>query len=172
MRPTPSPPKGFKPYPTFRGWWIVGVSFLGLYLHGSATSYLFGVLVLPMEKDLGWSRTLLVGALTVSTLTGAVVGVVVGPLIDRHGARVGMTVGAALGGTFLLLLALVQAPWQYYLLLGIGDRRDPDSGRGAGAAHRHRELVRPQAGVGVRLVQRRAGRLWRHRRRAHRLPRR
>ena len=120
MRPTPSPPKGFKPYPTFRGWWIVGVSFLGLYLHGSATSYLFGVLVLPMEKDLEWSRTLLVGALTVSTLTGAAVGVVVGPLIDRHGARVGMTVGAALGGTFLLLLALVQAPWQYYLLLGIG----------------------------------------------------
>ena len=120
MRQTPSPPKGFKPYPTFRGWWIVGVSFLGLYLHGSATSYLFGVLVLPMEKDLEWSRTLLVGALTVSTLTGAVVGVVVGPLIDRHGARVGMTVGAALGGTFLLLLALVQAPWQYYLLLGIG----------------------------------------------------
>ncbi|MEE8517708.1 MAG: hypothetical protein V3S98_01120 [Dehalococcoidia bacterium] len=34
-----------KLYPTFRGWWIVAVSFFGLYLHGSATSYLFALLV-------------------------------------------------------------------------------------------------------------------------------
>jgi hypothetical protein len=58
-------------YPRFRGWWIVGVSFLALYLNGASTSYLFGVLILPMEADLGWSRATLLGALTVSTTSTA-----------------------------------------------------------------------------------------------------
>ena len=81
----------FVPYPTFRGWWIVGVSFLALFTHGAATSYLFGLLVVPMEESLGWSRTTLVGALTVATFVSAGFGLVLGPLFDRRGARLGMT---------------------------------------------------------------------------------
>ena len=117
---TDTQPRRIKLYPTFRGWWIVGVSFLALYTNGSATSYLFSVLVLPMENDLGWSRTVLVGALTVATFVAAGVGVIIGPMFDRHGARVGMTLSALAGGVFLLLIPLVSAPWQYYLLLGVG----------------------------------------------------
>ena len=60
-----------RPYPKFRGWWIVGTSFLALYLNGSSTSYLFSIMIVPMEQDLGWSRTTLLGALTVTTLVTA-----------------------------------------------------------------------------------------------------
>jgi MFS family permease len=109
-----------KLYPTFRGWWIVGVSFMGLFIHGSSTSYLFGILVLPMEEDLGWSRTTLVGALTVATFVTAGVGMIAGPWFDRHGARVGMTLSALAGGAVLVALGAVSEPWQYYLLLGVG----------------------------------------------------
>jgi MFS family permease len=106
--------------PRFRGWWIVGVSFLALYLNGSSTSYLFGVLILPMEEDLGWSRATLLGALTVSTFVTAGTGMLMGPFYDKHGARVGMTISAAITGSVLLLLPHVTAPWQYYALLGVG----------------------------------------------------
>jgi MFS family permease len=119
---------------------------MALYIHGAAHSYLFGVLVLPMEKDLGWSRSLLVGALTVSTLTGAAVGIVAGPLIDRHGARVAMTVSAALGGIILLLLSQVDAPWQFYLLLGVG----------MGATRTGVESLAPRTVIANWFVRRRA----------------
>ena len=107
-------------YPRFRGWWIVGVSFLALYLNGSSTSYLFGVLILPMEEDLGWSRATLLGALTVSTFVTAGTGMLTGAFYDRHGARLGMSISALISGAVLLLLPHVTAPWQYYLLLGLG----------------------------------------------------
>lgn len=104
----------------YRGWSIVGVSFFALFTNGSATSYLFGVLVLPMEEDLGWSRTTLVGALTVGTLVTAAVGVLIGPWFDRHGVRLGMTASALIGGVCLVLTGLIKEPWQYYLLFGVG----------------------------------------------------
>jgi len=109
-----------KIYPSYRGWWIVGVSFLSLYIHGGATSYLFGILIRPMEEELGWTRTMLIGALTLGMFVSAATGMIIGPFFDRHGARVGMTVSALLGGTCLILLAFVTQLWQYYLLLGVG----------------------------------------------------
>jgi MFS family permease len=108
-----------KLYPSFRGWWIVGVSFLGLYIHGGATTYLFSILILPMEADLGWSRTVLIGALTVGMFVTAATATVIGPLFDRHGARAAMAISALIGGASWVLLAFVTEVWQYYLLLGV-----------------------------------------------------
>ena len=148
-----SPPAGARPparrrgpSPIFHGWWIVGVSFLSLFIHGAATSYLFGLLVVPMENDLGWSRTALVGALTVATFVTAGLGVVVGPVFDRGGARAGMTLSALLGGACLVLLAFVRTPWEYYLLLGLG----------VGAARTGLENVGPRTAISNWFVRRRA----------------
>jgi len=109
-----------RPYPTFRGWWIVGVSFLALYLNGSSLSYLFGVFILPMEADLGWTRATLLGGLTATTFVTAGTGLVLGPFVDRHGARGVMTAAAVVSGAVLLALPHVTAIWQYYLLMGVG----------------------------------------------------
>ena len=133
-------------YPSFRGWWIVGVSFLALFTHGAATSYLFGLLVVPMENDLGWSRTALTGALTVSTFVSAGLGMVLGPLFDRSGARLGMTLSALFGGACLLLLAFTDVPWAYYLLLGVG----------VGAARTGLEIVGPRTAIANWFIRRRA----------------
>ena len=133
-------------YPTFRGWWIVGVSFLALFTHGAATSYLFGLLVVPMENDLGWSRTMLTGALTVATFVSAGLGMVLGPLFDRSGARLGMTLSALFGGACLLLLAFTDVPWAYYALLGVG----------VGAARTGLEIVGPRTAIANWFVRRRA----------------
>ena len=133
-------------YPTYRGWWIVGVSFLALFTHGAATSYLFGLLVVPMENDLGWSRTALAGALTVATFVSAGLGLVLGPLFDRSGARLGMTLSALFGGACLVLLAFTSAPWAYYALLGVG----------VGAARAGLEIVGPRTAIANWFVRRRA----------------
>jgi MFS family permease len=138
--------KSWRPYPKFRGWWIVGTSFLALYLNGSATSYLFSIMIVPMEQDLGWSRTTLLGALTVTTLVTAGSGMLLGPIFDRHGARVGMTVSAALSGAFMLTLTQVNSPWQYYIILGIG----------MGATRSALENVGPRTAIANWFVRRRA----------------
>ncbi len=133
-------------YPRFRGWWIVGASFLALYLNGSSTSYLMGVLILPMETDLGWSRATLLGALTVSTFVTAGAGMLMGPFYDKHGARVGMTLSALISGIVLLLLPHVTTVWQYYLLLGIG----------MGVARSGLENIGPRTAIANWFVRRRA----------------
>lgn len=132
--------------PLFYGWRIVAVSFLSLFIHGAATSYLFGLLVVPMERDLEWSRSTLVGALTLATFVTAGLGMLVGPLFDRHGARAGMTLSALLGGASLMLLAFASTPWQYYALLGVG----------VGAARAGLENLGPRTAIANWFVRRRA----------------
>jgi MFS family permease len=147
---TPSPeapmPLPFRPLRLYRGWWIAIAGFLALFVHGGATTYVFSVLLPPMEAGLGWSRTTLVGAITLGTGVTALTGMVLGPLFDRHGARWGMSVGAAAGGALLVGLALVRAPWQYYLLLGVG----------LGAARAAVEIVGPRTAIANWFVRRRA----------------
>ena len=143
---TATPARHITLYPSFRGWWIVGVSFLALFTHGAATSYLFGLLVVPMENDLGWSRTTLTGALTVATFVSAGLGMVLGPIFDRSGARLGMTLSALFGGACLLLLAFTSVPWAYYALLGVG----------VGAARTGLEIVGPRTAIANWFVRRRA----------------
>jgi MFS family permease len=119
---------------------------MNLYLNGAATSYLFGLLVLPMQEDLGWSRATLLGALTMATFVSAGVGMVIGPIFDRHGARVGMTVSAVFSGTFLLLIPLVNSPWQFYALVGIG----------LGATRSALDNVGPRTAIANWFIRRRA----------------
>ena len=63
----------------------------------------FAVFLTPMERDLGFSRVALTGAFSVGLLTSALAGVPIGRWIDRHGARLLMTIGSC--AAVLLMLA-------------------------------------------------------------------
>lgn len=63
--------------------------------------YAFALFVVPMERDLGWSRSELNGALTLGLLVSGLLGVPVGAWIDRYGGRFVLTGGALLGGAML-----------------------------------------------------------------------
>jgi MFS family permease len=80
------------------------------------SQYLFGVLVVPIEHDLGWSRGEISGAFSGALIVAAILGLPVGVLVDRHGGRWPMSVGSLLGGVTLLLLSRVTQLWQFYLL--------------------------------------------------------
>jgi sugar phosphate permease len=100
----------------YRGWWIVLTGYLSQLAAGGASGWVFGVLILPMQEDLGWSRSTIVGVLTLERLITGGVGFWLGPLVDKYGARLLMTGSALLAGTCLMALAFVQAPWQPYVL--------------------------------------------------------
>ena len=87
----------------------------------AGTFYLFPALLLHFERDLGWSKTELAGAFTAALLTSAAAAPLVGRVVDRGFGR-GLLTGSALGaGVLLLLLALVEARWQFYAVwLGLG----------------------------------------------------
>ncbi len=100
----------------YRGWllvWVLGATTIVSY---GTTQYFFGVLVVPMQRELGWSRALLSGAFSLSLLTSGLLGLPVGHLVDRHGARAVMSLGSLLGGAGLVATSQVRQPWQFYVL--------------------------------------------------------
>lgn len=87
----------------------------------AALYYSFPALLLEWERDLGWSKTELVGALTLALMTSALLGPVTGRFIDRGFGRLVFSGSAALGTVLLAGLAWVEHPWQFYCLwFGIG----------------------------------------------------
>jgi MFS family permease len=87
----------------------------------AAMFYSFPALILVWEQDLGWSKTELSGALTLSLVVSAVLAPVVGRLIDHGLGRFTFTGCALLGAVLLALLSRVTSLWQFYLVwFGIG----------------------------------------------------
>ncbi len=103
----------------YRGWWIVAAAYLSQFSSTGASGWVFGVLLIPMQDDLGASRSAIVGVLLVARLSGGLAGAIAGPYIDTHGARLLMTLSAAVAGTSLFALAFVQAAWQPYVIWAV-----------------------------------------------------
>src|SRR5581483_5203390 len=100
----------------YRGWWIVFTGFLAQLPTVGATGWVFGVLILPMQDDLHWSRSEIVGVVTLSRLLSGFVAMKLGPLVDRHGARLLMIVSAILAAAAMAGTALIHHPLEYYAL--------------------------------------------------------
>ena len=67
--------------------------------------YSLPVAVAPISQDTGWSHTTITAALSVGLLVSAVAGVRVGRILDTHGPRTVMTLGAVVGVLSLVLVA-------------------------------------------------------------------
>jgi MFS family permease len=68
--------------------------------------YAFPVIMPDITHTTGWSGTVVMGAFSLSLLTAAASGVVVGRLIDRSGPRIVMTAGSVVGVVAVGLVAL------------------------------------------------------------------
>lgn len=100
----------------YYGWvLVVGLGITTIVSYGT-TQYLFGVLVVPVSGDLHWSRGQLSGAFAAGFVIAGLLGLPIGALVDRRGARLLMSGGSALGGLSLLLLSRAESLWQFYLL--------------------------------------------------------
>lgn len=83
--------------------------------------YAIGALVLPMERDLGWSRSTVLGAFSLGLLVQGLCSLPVGRWLDRHGARGLMTAGSAAAALLVAAWSQVQSVAAYYVLwAGLG----------------------------------------------------
>ena len=118
-RPLPPLPTVIAGHQIFYGWYIVFAALVAAMMATGMQVYSLGVFLKPMTDDLGWSRTDLSFGQTVATLCSGVVAFWVGPLLDRHGGRVLMVLGAVAMGAGFIALGFVEALWQYYVVKGL-----------------------------------------------------
>jgi MFS family permease len=79
----------------------------------------YAVFLLPLERDLGWSRSELTSVYSIYLLVNGLTAPLVGLLFDRLGPRWVYGVGmASLGAAMLLAGGLTQL-WQFYLFIGV-----------------------------------------------------
>jgi MFS family permease len=78
--------------------------------------YGFAVFMPAMQADLGWSRGEMSGAFGLALLLSGLFAFPVGRWLDRHGARLLMTVGSLAGVVLVLAWSQVQTIPQFYLL--------------------------------------------------------
>ena len=105
--------------PFFYGWVVVlGAALNGSFVLGSA-QFALGAFLVPMEDDLGWSNSVLFGALAVRQLLGGLLGPVVGPLVDGPTApRIVMPLGGFLLGLSLMSVYWVHSASWFFLTYG------------------------------------------------------
>lgn len=99
----------------FYGWWVVAAGAGSQALTSALAGQGFGLYFVALQKEFGWSRTLLAGAFSFTRLEGAVIGPVEGFLVDRLGPRRVMLVGFAVCGLGFLLFSFTRSPLTFYL---------------------------------------------------------
>ena len=106
--------------PIFRGW-LVAVAIMAVsFAQVAFFNPVLGVLISPLQDEFGWSRGAIAGALSVGTLAGAAASPIVGPLVDRYGARWFIVAALGVMAVCLVLLAFVNQLWQFYGLYAVG----------------------------------------------------
>jgi len=102
--------------PFFYGWVVLGcICLVGFARQGPAVAVL-SIFVVPMTDAFGWSRTEMSGAVSLGGLLAAVVSPMLGPFVDRRGARLVLCLAVAGTGIACMALSLVQSLLVFYLL--------------------------------------------------------
>jgi len=107
----------------FYGYWIVAATFLCNVITFGCGFYAFSLFVTPLGSDLAWGRGDVMAGFTIFFLATGLLSPQVGRLVDRHGARVVMSIGAVIAGIGFVVLSQVGVLWQFYLgymIVGVG----------------------------------------------------
>ena len=91
--------------PMFFGWYIVATCFFIAFLTVGVRNA-FGIFVIPMSEEFGWTRTTISLAAASGFLINGITQPFLGHLFDRIGGRRVIVVGLVLIGIFTLLLSL------------------------------------------------------------------
>ena len=100
------------------GWVVVGVTFAVL-LIGAGVRSTPGVLMVPFEKEFGWSRATISFAVAVSLGLYGVMGPFAASFMERFGLRRTMVCALSLLATGVALTTLMRQSWQLVLLWGV-----------------------------------------------------
>ena len=91
------------------------VSLVAVYL----LPFSYGVYFKPMAAELGWNRTVVSGAFSLSRIVGSVMSIVFGLIVDKRGAKLVLICCGLICGIGYILLSGIDAVWQLYVAYGI-----------------------------------------------------
>jgi sugar phosphate permease len=98
----------------FYGWWMVGAATGLQFLQAGLVTQAFGAYLAVLADEQGWSKTALSGAAALQQMEVALLGPVLGWLIDRFGPKVFVRAGIVVFGSGLCLLSQVQTLPAFY----------------------------------------------------------
>ncbi len=98
----------------FYGWRIAAAGAGLQFLYGALLLQAFGAYVAVLSDELGWSKTALAGGAAIQSLEGALIGPLLGWLIDRFGPRVMVRAGVLALALGFFLLARVETLTGFY----------------------------------------------------------
>jgi MFS family permease len=102
--------------PFFYGWVVLGcVCLAGFARQGPAVAVL-SIFVVPMTSEFGWSRTAIAGAVSLGGVLAAFISPIIGPVLDRRGARLVLCLAVLGTGLATMALSLTQSLLVFYLL--------------------------------------------------------
>ncbi|MCY4442655.1 MAG: MFS transporter, partial [Deltaproteobacteria bacterium] len=109
----------------YYGWYIVAVGFIANVTSSFALASTLSIFLKPLTADLGVSRGVFSLLRSGEGLISASMAPVVGTLVDRHGSRWLVTVGAVVAAVGYLILSQVEVFWHFVLvrwtLVTVGD---------------------------------------------------
>ena len=98
----------------FYGWYMVGAAVGLQFLQAGLVSQAFGAYLAVLAEEQGWSKTALSGAAALQQMEVALLGPVLGWLLDRFGPKVFIRAGVVVFGLGLCLLSQVDTIGQFY----------------------------------------------------------
>jgi MFS family permease len=102
----------------YYGWIVAGVTFLTL-LAAAGVRSTPGVLIVPLEREFGWTRATVSAAVSVSLLLYGFSGPFAAALMDRVGVRRTMMLALGFLATGVGLTTVMRASWQLDVLWGV-----------------------------------------------------
>ena len=99
------------------GWTVLGVCF-ALNMFGRGLGDMYTVFLLPIERELGWSRSQLTSVYSVYLLVNGCIAPFVGFVFDRLGARWVYAIGLGTIGSAYVLASGLTTLWQFFLFAG------------------------------------------------------
>ena len=106
--------------PLYYGWVVVGASGTAVFARMAPAITTLTVFIYPMSQDLGWSRTLIAGAVSAGALTSMALSPAIGWAIDRFGARPVLVAGVVTVGASMTSLAWATIPVTFYVAYAAG----------------------------------------------------
>jgi len=104
----------------FYGWIIVAVAFLISFTESGVFQNILSIFMKPMVSEFGWSRASVTGAIAFGSVSGGLLSLAVGPMLDRYGPRMVGFWGILFLSLGLVAMTFVGSIWQLYLFFGVG----------------------------------------------------
>ena len=106
--------------PFYYGWVVVGASGTAVFARMAPAITTLTVFIYPMSQELGWSRTLIAGAVSAGALSSMALSPVIGWAIDRYGSRPVLVGGVLVVGASMTSLAWATIPATFYIAYAAG----------------------------------------------------